>query len=198
MDLQPENILVAHPSAIVFLGFSSAIRMANCKGEIAHATTYQQMEIRLKTQPFARVYLSPQLVVNCDEQFLKLKTRHNCCWVALVLDLLPRKSEHLFDETLYLDENIDAIIRALQRPIVAVSEPTPTNLSLLSDREKDVLRLLVEGFSNKEIAEKLFISTHTVISHRKNIVQKTGIHSVAGLTIYAVANKLIGVEDYFS
>ena len=49
--------------------------------------------------------------------------------------------------------------------------------------------------SNKEIAGKLFISLNTVLTHRKNIARKLGIHSVAGLTIYAVANHLVDIEQ---
>lgn len=60
----------------------------------------------------------------------------------------------------------------------------------LSAREKEVLKEVVNGLSNKEIANKLNISTHTVISHRKNITRKLDIHSVAGLTIYALVNGL--------
>ena len=61
----------------------------------------------------------------------------------------------------------------------------------LTTREKDVLTLLVKGLLNKEIADKLNISIHTVITHRKNIVRKTGIKTVAGLTIYAMLNNLM-------
>lgn len=64
----------------------------------------------------------------------------------------------------------------------------------LSERERDVLVLVAQGYTNKEIATELNISPHTVISHRKNIVYKTGIRSVAGLTVYAVLNKLINSE----
>lgn len=65
----------------------------------------------------------------------------------------------------------------------------------LSEREKDVLVELVHGLSNKEIADRLNISTHTVISHRKNIMQKLNIHSPAGLTIYAIVNKLVEIDS---
>ena len=65
----------------------------------------------------------------------------------------------------------------------------------LSEREKDVVRLVVQGLSNKEIAERMFISTNTVMTHRRNIARKTQIHSPAGLTIYAIVNKLINLEE---
>jgi len=66
---------------------------------------------------------------------------------------------------------------------------------LLSDREKDVLVQVVKGLSNKEIADVLCISQHTVISHRKNIARKLNIRSTAGLTIYAIVNGLITIND---
>jgi DNA-binding CsgD family transcriptional regulator len=58
-----------------------------------------------------------------------------------------------------------------------------------------VLRLVALGYTNKEIAGKLFISSHTVITHRKNITAKLGIKTIAGLTIYALLNKLITSEE---
>lgn len=67
----------------------------------------------------------------------------------------------------------------------------------LSDRERDVLIQVVKGLSNKEIADVLCISTHTVISHRKNITRKLDIHSTAGLTIYAIVNKLVDINSLY-
>lgn len=67
----------------------------------------------------------------------------------------------------------------------------PNGLSL---REIEVLTLIVKGLTNKEIAEKLFISTTTVISHRKNIMEKLNVRSVSGLTIYAVMNGYIEAD----
>ena len=64
----------------------------------------------------------------------------------------------------------------------------------LSEREQDVLVQVVQGLSNKEIAEHLFISTNTVITHRRNIARKLQIHSPAGLTIYAIVNNLIDIS----
>lgn len=65
----------------------------------------------------------------------------------------------------------------------------------LTKREIEVLQLLTKGYSNKEIADQLFVSTHTVISHRKNISEKTGIKSASGMTMYAILKKIIDVGD---
>ena len=75
-------------------------------------------------------------------------------------------------------------------------EKTPKNNENeeLTKREREVLRLVAMGHSNKVIAEKLYISIHTVISHRKNISEKTGIKSISGLTVYAIINNLIDTE----
>jgi len=51
------------------------------------------------------------------------------------------------------------------------------------------------GKTNKEIAENLFISIHTVITHRKNITSKLGIKSISGLTVFAIINGFVSIED---
>lgn len=68
-------------------------------------------------------------------------------------------------------------------------------LEALSDREKDVIACVTKGMSNKEIAEELYLSVHTVATHRRNISNKLQIHTTAGLTIYAIANKLVNIEE---
>ena len=65
----------------------------------------------------------------------------------------------------------------------------------LSDREKDVIIALVQGMSNKEIADHLCISVNTVITHRRNIARKLQIHSPAGLTIYAIVNGFVDISS---
>lgn len=61
----------------------------------------------------------------------------------------------------------------------------------LTAREIDVLKQVALGLSNKEIGDRLFISVHTVITHRKNITEKLGIKSISGLTVYAILNGII-------
>jgi len=77
---------------------------------------------------------------------------------------------------------------AKQRNIISVNGD-------LTVREKDVIRLIAMGYANKEIADRLNISIHTVISHRKNITEKLNIKSISGLTVYAIMNSLIDIKD---
>ena len=65
----------------------------------------------------------------------------------------------------------------------------------LSEREITVLKHVTQGMTNQEIAEKLFLSVHTVTTHRKNITKKLGIKTVSGLTVYALLNKVIDMRE---
>ncbi len=97
------------------------------------------------------------------------------------------------------DELLLPAVRHLEQHQVGepthIHKPQETEAEELSEREKEVILELVNGLSNKEIADKLCISVHTVISHRKNIARKLNIHSVAGLTIYAIVNNLVNIES---
>ena len=75
--------------------------------------------------------------------------------------------------------------------IVETSHSNRTEGNELSQREVEVLCLLAKGLTNKEIADRLFISVNTVLTHRKNISSKLGIRSVSGLSVYAIMNGYI-------
>lgn len=66
----------------------------------------------------------------------------------------------------------------------------------ITDREAEIIRLVAEGHSNKEIADMLFLSTHTVTTHRKNIMNKLGINNTAGLVLYAVRENIISPNKF--
>lgn len=78
-------------------------------------------------------------------------------------------------------------------PVSPKGEESSDNV--LSEREKEIIVQVVKGLSNKEIAEVLFISVNTVMTHRRNISRKLQIRSAAGLTIYAIVNGLVNLED---
>lgn len=65
---------------------------------------------------------------------------------------------------------------------------------LLSRREVEVMSLIVQGYINKEVADQLHIGLSTVITHRKNIMEKLGLKSVSALTIYAVTHGYVDID----
>ena len=105
------------------------------------------------------------------------------CLMALEMDL----KKHTFIE----DEVLIPAARQLEERVPL----QPGSDGDLSDREKEILVCVAQGLQNKEIAEKCNISVNTVITHRKNITRKTGIRTVAGLTVYALLNRLIDTSN---
>ncbi|MDE6854389.1 MAG: LuxR C-terminal-related transcriptional regulator [Muribaculaceae bacterium] len=105
------------------------------------------------------------------------------------------------EDVLFLPQAIKLEKKLGTRP--AASECSETESSIddaqpdatLSSREREIIACVAKGMSNKEIAEALCLSIHTVTTHRRNIASKLQIHSPAGLTIYAILNKLIDIKE---
>lgn len=91
-----------------------------------------------------------------------------------------------------LEENIANGIKASSaRPIEKHDEA----LNDLTEREREIIACVARGLSNKEIADRLFLSVHTVATHRRNVCAKLQIHSTSGLTIFAILHKLIDLSE---
>ena len=102
--------------------------------------------------------------------------------------------DHLFVPAVELME--EELKTRLTQSLSKEEEPTETDKpETLSQREKEIVSCVAKGLTNKEIAEVLFLSVHTVATHRRNISNKLQIHTPAGLTIYAIINKLVKLED---
>ena len=118
--------------------------------------------------------------------------------VALQTTPVDPQTLEVYDERLSLYDSAEEIARKLQR---LTQKPDAEGVEgeegqqLLSQREKEIVVCVVKGMTNREIADRLFLSTHTVITHRRNIARKLQIHSASGLTIYAIVNKLVELSD---
>lgn len=104
---------------------------------------------------------------------------------------LDEESKKLYDELFSIYDAPSVIINKLRAANSSEREQSEQNKNELSIREQEILVCVAKGMLNKEIADKFNISIHTVITHRKNITKKTGIKTVAGLTVYALLNNLI-------
>lgn len=122
----------------------------------------------------------------------------NTIFVALVTTFVDKNMLKYFKESIDLSDNKQKVFNKIIALINKNDETSSQNESVeLSNREIDVLVCIAKGMTNKDISDMLNISVHTVITHRKNIVKKTGIKSVSGLTVYALINNLVEESEIY-
>lgn len=113
--------------------------------------------------------------------------------VALQTSLADAAAVRSYDEVISVYDSADSIRDKLLK-LIHTPEPDKRH-EALSRREKEIIVCVIKGMTNKQIAGHLCLSSHTVNTHRRNISAKLDIHSVSGLTIYAIVNKLISLDD---
>lgn len=117
-------------------------------------------------------------------------------YVALVCSVIDTNSLKEYDEHFSICDDAESIATKLNQLLCTEEEEEKENeQESLSLREKEIITCVVKGMTNKAIADQLYLSIHTVITHRRNIARKLQIHSPAGLTIYAIVNKLVELQD---
>jgi DNA-binding NarL/FixJ family response regulator len=105
---------------------------------------------------------------------------------------LTRAIRTVINEKIYLSPSISGVV--VEDYIHRISKSAPEDSDVLTDREREVLQLMAEGGSTKQIAIKLHISIKTVETHRRKIMSKLGIHTIAELTKYAIRKGLTSLE----
>lgn len=115
--------------------------------------------------------------------------------IALVTSAVDAGLAAGYDGMIYLTDRPDEIEQKLSATMRADASDSKGDGEELSAREKEILVCVAKGMLNKEIADHFNISIYTVITHRKNITRKTGIKTVAGLTVYALLNNLIDMNS---
>jgi len=190
------HIILAEPSPIVQTGIVELLAKSGLHIKWYEADSFAEVQRLIRMEAINLVIINPQLVVNLEKGLQVLRNEdEDIHWFALIYALYDTSLLAMFEGLIHLTDSPETITSLLRRSSDEDKMEDSTNRQPLSDREIDVLKLLVTGFSNKEIADKLSISTYTVISHRKNITQKTGIKSVSGLTIYAVVKGIITLNN---
>jgi len=125
----------------------------------------------------------------------KLNSEKSIRIIGLIFPTSNQNIISLFRYTLNIQESKYELIEVLKKIIGKEDKEIEQNEQLLSKRETEILSNLALGLTNQEIANKLFLSIHTVMTHRKKITGKLGIKTVSGLTVYALINKLIDIRE---
>ncbi|HET6244247.1 MAG: response regulator transcription factor [Bacteroidetes bacterium] len=100
-------------------------------------------------------------------------------------------------EKFYCSKVLDVIVNQTENanPLSISSFATCEGINI-SDREEEIIKFIAEGYSNKQIADLLFLSPHTINTHRKNIMNKIGVNNTAGIVIYAIKKEIISPNKY--
>ncbi len=126
------------------------------------------------------------------EKTILLQSSHK----EMIIADLPH---HGVRSSMHLNEDKETIINKILNLLDHNNKSDSLSPSMvLSPRETTIVRHVSMGLTNRQIAEKLFLSAHTVMTHRKNISAKLGIKSVSGLTVYAIVNNIITMEEVSS
>ena len=168
------------------------------KSSMARLDSPEHLNERITASDASLVVIDPKLLGFHNKEFLsQLSKEHpNIILIAIVTSYLDHTMLTPYNGVIELYDTRAKIIGKLND--LAQSETTKKSDDVeLSRRETDVLVAVAKGMMNKEIADLMNISIHTVISHRKNITRKTGIKSVSGLTVYALLNNLIDENELF-
>lgn len=189
-----KRILLVEKSPIVANGFAKILQ-SSCDFDVAATVdSLERIAERIVVTKPDIVVLNPTLVDFSKRLSFKaiFQDYPQLPLVALVYAYFDQQWLKNFHAVVEINDDLQKIETKLHDVLSTSNEHTENaDLYELSDREREVLIELSKGQTNKEIAEKLHISVHTVITHRKNIIKKTGIKSVAGLTVYAMLNNLI-------
>jgi len=189
-----KRVLLIEKSPIVAAGFTEILQKRATFEVTGVADSLNRITERIIVDRPDLIVLNPTLIDYSKRNTFRslFQDSPKIPIVALVYSYFDQQWLKSFNGVIEINEEESKIESQLMEALQSNTEqPESTDLYELSDREREVLVELSKGLTNKEIAEKLHISVHTAITHRKNIIKKTGIKSVAGLTVYAMLNNLI-------
>ena len=192
MNSNLNKIIVICNSDIVLAGMAEILTGSNSDEVILLHHSNELMDYPYLSGYF--LVIVPRSIFEVNERLLNQIFSHVRKIKYLYLNL-NEKIENSGDSFNLIDSKIQ-IVNKINESLDALGTKSESGtIDELTKREIDVLQLVSKGLANKEVADRLSISIHTVISHRKNISEKTGIKSASGLTMYAVLKKIIDLDD---
>ncbi len=189
------KIAITDNSTIIRAGIASVLkRLSNHNFTINEIANLDALKIFIRLHTPDILIINPLILSNNNitlsvkKEFPTIKT------IAILSSFIDQKTLADFNDTISIFDDTETINTKLEELLAEDDEET-TDTEQLSLREKEIIACVVKGMTNKAIADKLSISIHTVITHRRNITKKLQIHSAAGLAIYAIVNKIVEIQD---
>ena len=194
------KIVIAEPSPIVAAGLLKFFEDLNQIHVVSVVDNLDDLNDKMIIPNPDMLIVNPLMMGYTNNNLIKqiAQTYPETICIALVTTFIDKNVLRYFREVIELSDNKQKVANKIFNLINNNDDSSSQNESVdLSNRETDVLICVAKGMTNKDISDMLNISVHTVITHRKNIVKKTGIKSVSGLTVYALLNNLVEESEIY-
>lgn len=188
------HIAIVEPSVIIRNGVVSVLKRLNLDIDIVEISDMPQLQGLLEKHNPDVVIIDPTQIGMFSLQHIKENLSGFKKFIALQSNLADASALKGYDEFISLYDSAEQIKTKVES-VISENEQDNSDKQELSQREKEIVSCIVKGLTNKQIAETLHLSVHTVMTHRRNISGKLQIHSSAGLAIYAIVNKLVSLDE---
>lgn len=194
------KMMIAEPSPIISSGLIRYLEDISQINIVTAVDNIDDLKDKMQLHSPDILVVNPMMIGLYNDGLMRQLVQEypSTYFVALVSTCVDKTFLRYFKETVELFENKQKVVNKILNLINNSDESNSQVESFdLSNRETDVLVCVAKGMSNKDISDMLNISVHTVVTHRKNIVKKTGIKSVSGLTVYALLNNLVEESEIY-
>ncbi len=194
------KMMIAEPSPIISSGLIRYLEDISQINIVTAVDNIDDLKDKMQLHSPDILVVNPMMIGLYNDGLMRqfVQEYPSTYFVALVSTCVDKIFLRYFKETVELFENKQKVVNKILNLINNSDESNSQVESFdLSNRETDVLVCVAKGMSNKDISDMLNISVHTVVTHRKNIVKKTGIKSVSGLTVYALLNNLVEESEIY-
>lgn len=190
------KIIVADAAPVILWGFVESIKkIKEFNPNVIGVSSKTKLQEIIRSESIDLIIVNPTFggIFHPDE-IRKISINSEIKIFAIEIGKLSRSILSFYDDQIHVTDDFNDIQSKIIR--IAKFESSPDDdKENLSAREKEIVTLVVKGLTNQEIADTLFLSVHTVMTHRRNIARKLQIHSATGLTIYAIVNKLVDLSE---
>ena len=190
------KIIIAETAPVILAGLVNCLKkLSDINPGIIEVDTKESLLSLVAAEPIDILIVNPTFGgLLHPEEIRKHSLNSEIKIFAIEISKLSKATLSLYDDHIHVTDDINEIKNKVSSAINLVSDVTEEKENL-SSREKEIISLVVKGLTNQEIADKLFLSVHTVMTHRRNIARKLQIHSATGLTIYAIVNKIVDLSE---
>ena len=190
------RVIICEASEMISIGLAEIVDSMAQFDVVSRLDNPEHLSEKITALDANLLIIDPMLLGFQNKDFLSQlgKEHPHVVVIALVSSCLDHTMLTPYNGVIEINDTRSKIISKMNEFVQGETAKNTDDVEL-SKRETDVLVAVAKGMMNKEIADQMNISIHTVISHRKNITRKTGIKSVSGLTVYALLNNLIDEKD---